>query len=246
MKNVVLIRHGESLAQTARERGQSRKDPSLTDCYLSRKGIRDAQRLRSNEIMSQYQFDLVCTSPLSRALSTCALGLGHIIEEELILQQQEQEDELESNAQSINPCVPSTTPTPRRRTPFIVRADICEMGKGVPENHGRPVNKVLKDLKKKLSLASSYPNCIEEFDFSMVPASWPKTDEFSKNTSKDPRNFLSWLNSRPEENVAVVCHYHVIKCLLKDSIGHVRNCMPIECILTDEGELLLESAIQTG
>jgi broad specificity phosphatase PhoE len=243
MKNVVLIRHGESLGQTATERGQSRKDPRLRDCYLSRKGIRDAQRLRSNKIMSQYQFDLVCSSPLSRALSTCVLGLGHIIEEELMIQQQQQEDDEtmeESTAHSTNPCIPSTTPTPRRRTPFIVRADICEMGKGIPENHGRPVNKVLKDLKKKLSLASSYSNCIEEFDFSMVPASWPETDEFSTDASLGLRRFLAWLNSRPEENVAVVCHYRVIRCMLNDSIVRVRNCMPIECILTDEGELLLK------
>lgn len=78
MKQVVLIRHGESLGQIANKNGISRRDPRLTDCFLSPKGIQQASELNENAILNKYQFDLICTSPLTRALATCCLAFGHL------------------------------------------------------------------------------------------------------------------------------------------------------------------------
>eukprot|EP00591_Stephanopyxis_turris_P006507 CAMPEP_0195507040 /NCGR_PEP_ID=MMETSP0794_2-20130614/567_1 /TAXON_ID=515487 /ORGANISM="Stephanopyxis turris, Strain CCMP 815" /LENGTH=216 /DNA_ID=CAMNT_0040633577 /DNA_START=38 /DNA_END=688 /DNA_ORIENTATION=- len=74
VKEVLLIRHGESQGQTAKSRGLSRKDPILTDCGLSRKGEKQAISLQSQ--LQHQEFDLICTSPLTRAMTTCVLGLG--------------------------------------------------------------------------------------------------------------------------------------------------------------------------
>lgn len=237
MKNIVLIRHGESLGQTARRRGQSRSDPRLVDCFLSSKGIQEASQLRSNGILNQYDFDLVCTSPLSRALLTCILALGHIIEDELLLEEKHQSGVLTFTSTPV----PSITPTRTTRTPFIARADICEIGKGIPENQGRPLGPLVKDLKKKLSIVSSSAKCMDHIDFSMLPISWPEIEGTSSGRKHGVASFLAWLTSRPEENVAIVCHYNVIKWMLQNAIDRVPNCTPIECILTDEGELLLKS-----
>ena len=45
-KTIIFIRHGESLGQTARARGLSRKDSSLLDADLSPKGQRQAKDLK--------------------------------------------------------------------------------------------------------------------------------------------------------------------------------------------------------
>merc|ERR1712032_906158 len=55
------------------------------------------------------------------------------------------------------------------------------------------------------------------------------------------RSFLIWLPKRTEVNIAVVCHYNVIKWLLNNAVHRVPNCTPIECILTNDGELFLKS-----
>jgi len=277
MKNIVLIRHGESLGQTARKRGTSRSDPSLQDCFLSSRGVREAQQLRSNDILQQYSFDLVCVSPLTRALSTSILGLGHIIEQE----EQDKEDIDQRQHQQRQHQRHSNT-----RIPFIARADICEFG-GIPENHGTPLRKLIKSVKEQLSTVSgpSSVDCLHHIDFSMLPLSWPDTNtntntnintntktktktktntQTNANTNiggkgnrKGNRNgkgkgnhkrgiesFMSWLSERPEENIAIVCHYNVIRWMLQNVIHHVPNCTPIECILTDEGELILKSRFE--
>ena len=259
MKNIVLIRHGESLGQTARKRGMSRSDPSLQDCFLSSRGVREAQQLRSNDILQQYSFDLVCVSPLIRALSTSILGLGHIIEQE----EQDKEDIDQRQHQRHS----------NTRIPFIARADICEFGGSIPENHGTPLRKLIKSVKEKLSTLSgpSSVDCLHHIDFSMLPLSWPDTNTNTntktnidgkrngkrKDKGKGNRNgkgkgnhkqgiesFMSWLSERPEENIAIVCHYNVIRWMLQNVIHHVPNCKPIECILTDEGELILKSRFE--
>lgn len=234
MKNIVLIRHGESLGQTAHKRGMSRSDPSLKDCFLSKKGVLQASELRSSGILDQYSFDLVCTSPLSRALSTCILALGNIIEEE--------GGELRDDRK-----IEDTTR--KTRTPFIARADLCEFGKGIPENQGTPLRKLKKIVKANLRIVSPSVECVDHIDFSMLPPSWPNVDtnadDYHHNES-DIDTFLNWLESRPEKNVAVVCHFNVIRWMLNNRIGHVPNCTPIECILTDEGELFLKSEFEAG
>lgn len=219
MKNVILIRHGQSLGQTCRERGLSRKDPSLQDCFLSNKGVNEAYQLRSHPTLQQYDFDLVCTSPLSRAISTCLLSLGHLVEKEL---------EESGNVS----------------TPFIVHPFISEAGKGIPENQGRNISILKKDLKKRLgNITTSVDTIVEHFDFSMLPESWPEVERYDKQVAKEDHleSFLRWiLVERPEKNIVVVCHYNIIKWILRNTIDKVPNCVPIECIL-DENGLSLKS-----
>eukprot|EP00816_Leptocylindrus_hargravesii_P009196 CAMPEP_0196811436 /NCGR_PEP_ID=MMETSP1362-20130617/17526_1 /TAXON_ID=163516 /ORGANISM="Leptocylindrus danicus, Strain CCMP1856" /LENGTH=230 /DNA_ID=CAMNT_0042186731 /DNA_START=58 /DNA_END=747 /DNA_ORIENTATION=+ len=229
MKNIVLIRHGESLGQTARHRGLSRSDPSLVDCFLTNKGIQQASQLRCDPTLTQYNFDLVCTSPLTRALSTCILALGHIIEGS----NKDEGDKGEESSSPVstslgvaNSTDPKENPAqnkhlnsgiqPNRvQTPFVARADICEFGGKIPENHGRPVHKIVKDLEEKLAPLLSSPSsaeCLDYIDFSMLPPCWPKLgNEQNSRKHSGIERFLSWLAGRPEETVAVVCHYNVIK-----------------------------------
>jgi broad specificity phosphatase PhoE/tRNA U38,U39,U40 pseudouridine synthase TruA len=81
-KTIIFIRHGESLGQTARARGLSRKDSSLLDADLSPKGQRQAKDLKKDLLIQQYlcDIDLVIISPLTRALRTATLGFKHLSE----------------------------------------------------------------------------------------------------------------------------------------------------------------------
>jgi len=216
MKNIVLIRHGQSLGQTASHQGVSREDSSFTDCFLTSKGVKEAIQLRSNRILNQYEFDLVCTSPLSRAVSTCVLALGGIIEKEI----------REKGVAS---------------TPFIANADISEAGKGVPENKGRDVQVLLEDLTTKLLVVSPSTVCLDHIDFSMLPESWPDIEDDKSVKKQKLEKFLKWIANREEETIAVVCHYNVIRWMLNNSIYKVPNCVPIECVLTDDARLVLKS-----
>jgi hypothetical protein len=210
----------------------SRKDLSLEDCFLSSKGVREASLLRSNDVINQYKFDPVCTSPLSRALATCVLVLGHI----QIIERENQDNIDLQKSNNTRTTSPATS-----TTPFLARSDICEFGKGIPENRGRPLDILVKDLKKKLYIISSpsYTKCIDEIDFSMIGSSWPKAETTLCNHGVI--SFLIWLSNISEVNVDFVCHYNVIKWLLNNAIDRVPNCTPIECILTDDGELFLKS-----
>jgi len=215
MKHIVLIRHGESRGQTARSRGQSRKDPDLTDCFLSDKGIYQAINLTHNlpSIHGEpIKFDLVCTSPLTRAIATCVLGLGFIPEEEL-----------KENIIT---------------TPFICHPNLAEIG-GIPENKGRPINKVYREIRSELKNyrdVSCLNPCLDRIDFSLLPPSWPELDGNHSKKKRHVTAFLEWLYDRPEKNIAVVCHHNVIHHLLCYAIDHVPNCIPVICVM-NEGDL---------
>mmetsp|Transcript_29804 Transcript_29804/g.60504 ORF Transcript_29804/g.60504 Transcript_29804/m.60504 type:complete len:231 (+) Transcript_29804:1192-1884(+) len=209
MKKVVLIRHGESLGQIARKNGISRRDPSLTDCFLSPKGIQQATELKGNAILNRYQFDLICSSPLTRALATCCLAFGHLAEE-----------------RNKDDACSTTT--------FVVNSDICEIGGRIPENQGRPLNKVLRAIRKELGWCISQ-HCLDRFDFTSLPVSWP----FHPKGRDGKENFIQWLRGRDETTIGVVCHYNTIRWLLQNAVDDVPNCHPIECILTDAGKLIL-------
>jgi hypothetical protein len=116
---------------------------------------------------------------------------------------------------------------------IVVRAEISEAGSKLPENQGRSVSAIVKDLKKN----NISTECIDWIDFSMLPESWPNVVEYRHGNKLE--SFTSWLKSRQETNIAVVCHCNVIKWLLKNAIDRVPNCEPIECILTDDGRWML-------
>jgi len=214
MKNIVLIRHGQSLGQSASSRGQSRKHPDLIDCFLSDKGIYQAIELSHNlpnlhhggEPMT---FDLVCTSPLTRAVATCVLGLGHIPAQQL---------------EAVDGIV---------TTQFICHPDLAEIGGSIPENEGRAINTVLRDVRHKLKHYTD-TSCLDIIDVSLLPPSWPNiTKSKAKNSVM---NFIEWLHGRPEENIAIVCHFNVINKLLRTRGYNVENCVPITCVM-NEGDL---------
>jgi len=126
-------------------------------------------------------------------------------------------------------------------TPFIACAAISEVGTDVPENKGRDVQVLLGDLTNKLSLVWPSTLCLDHIDFSMLPESWPEIEHDKSAKKKELERFLEWIANRQEENIAVVCHHNVIKWMLDNSIHMVPNCVPIECVLTDDAGLLLKS-----
>jgi probable phosphoglycerate mutase len=70
---IVLVRHGQT------EWSASGRHTSHTDVPLTERGRDDASRLGT--VLSAYRFDLVLTSPMSRAADTCRLaGLGDVAE----------------------------------------------------------------------------------------------------------------------------------------------------------------------
>ncbi len=225
MKKIVLIRHGQSLGQTARENGISRRDERLKDCFLTPKGIQQASALRFDARLSQYKFDLVCTSPLTRAVATCVLALGHLTEMQ------------EPPPPPPPPPAGGSTSTPPPPT-FIAHSSISETGTGIPENKGRNISVLKKDLKEKLSMVAS-PSalaCLDHIDFSRIPNSWAEigdqTWRYDKSETKHKLQvFLQWLLERKETEIAVVCHHNIIRWLVGNAIGHVPNCVPIECVL---------------
>mmetsp|Transcript_15951 Transcript_15951/g.20247 ORF Transcript_15951/g.20247 Transcript_15951/m.20247 type:complete len:251 (+) Transcript_15951:75-827(+) len=222
MKNIVLIRHGESLGQTARARGVSRqRDDSLTDCFLSQKGIQQAYDLRGeiSDLHNEYKFELICMSPLTRAVATCVLGLGHLSE-------QRAAEEQEGQGEAV---------------PFLCHPDLAETGGRIPENQGRPIKKVVKDIEQKLCHFPSTYEAVNDIDFSLLPSSWPRHQG-------EVAYFMEWLGTRMETSIAIVCHHNVIQALLGYACERIPNCVPLQCIMIDGDfrSLHLRSASATG
>lgn len=210
MKNIVLIRHGESLGQTARNNGLNRqKDPILTDCFLSQRGISQACHLQEEitNMHNETKFDLICVSPLTRAIATCVLGLGH-----LSTACATEDDEVKSESEFV---------------PFVCHPDLAETGSRIPENIGRPLKQVKKCIKDNLNYISPSYTAVDSIDFSLVPSSWPNRSQ------GHVQYFLEWLSQRPEENIAVVCHHNIILSLLGYRVDRVTNCVPIQCVMVD-------------
>eukprot|EP01064_Diplonema_japonicum_P037077 TRINITY_DN85_c5_g1_i1.p1 TRINITY_DN85_c5_g1~~TRINITY_DN85_c5_g1_i1.p1 ORF type:complete len:411 (+),score=76.51 TRINITY_DN85_c5_g1_i1:70-1302(+) len=74
-KNIVLVRHAESRYQTdKKDKEQKWCDTGLRDALLTEKGVQQAKHLST--LIDPSYFDLVCTSPLRRAVETC----GHVLQ----------------------------------------------------------------------------------------------------------------------------------------------------------------------
>eukprot|EP00566_Odontella_aurita_P036412 CAMPEP_0113576536 /NCGR_PEP_ID=MMETSP0015_2-20120614/28351_1 /TAXON_ID=2838 /ORGANISM="Odontella" /LENGTH=308 /DNA_ID=CAMNT_0000479983 /DNA_START=215 /DNA_END=1138 /DNA_ORIENTATION=- /assembly_acc=CAM_ASM_000160 len=80
-KHIVLIRHGQSEGQL--HSGKARRDADLLDCYLTKKGERQAREVPDllKDQNHGADFDLICTSPLTRAIATCVLAFGNLHEQ---------------------------------------------------------------------------------------------------------------------------------------------------------------------
>jgi len=178
-KRVVLIRHGESLGQTASRRGVDRKrDASLVDCSLSPNGINQAFSLKQqllrvlcnddddddDDDMQNISFELVCVSPLTRAITTCVLGLSYLVQ-----------DSTESfQTKSSNHAIQKTgSNKSSSTTSFICHTSIAETGGSIPENKGRPIATVVKDIHHSIQDFPLSQTCLTQIDFSLVPSCWP-------------------------------------------------------------------------
>jgi hypothetical protein len=88
--------------------------------------------------------DLVCTSPLTRAVATCVLGLGEL-------------SSFNQNKKEGGSTVP-----------FLCHADLAERGK-LPEHTPRPPNMVVRFLKKQLRHSNPAAlHALDSIDFSLL------------------------------------------------------------------------------
>lgn len=110
------------------------------------------------------------------------------------------------------------------QVPIVCHPHLAETGGRIPENVGRPTSHIVRTIRNKLSTISPSYEAIDSVDFSLLPSSWPNCEGFV-------HYFLEWLHDRPERNIAVVCHYNIIKRLLAYRVEHVGNCVPIECFM---------------
>ena len=236
MKNITLIRHGESLGQSARSRGINRQtDASLHDCFLTPKGIKQAIELHANMRALQRQKDgysneveLVCVSPLTRAIATCVIGLGHLSSSHA-----EQDENVATKAATDH--ATTTTSSKNNIVPFICHPNLAEYGR-IPENQGRQIKTVCKSIQNELHyLPPSYSNAVEQIDFTLLPSTWPNTrsQQNQKQKGSSVQDFLVWLHERSEINIIVICHHNVIMSLLRRQIRRVENCVPIQCVMLD-------------
>ncbi len=81
MVTICLLRHGETVYNADGNKYCGRADIELTD-----KGIRQAKRM--NDLLKEYTFDAVFSSPLKRAKDTAAIASGKpaevVVDERLI------------------------------------------------------------------------------------------------------------------------------------------------------------------
>lgn len=218
-----LITHMICLLGTNRT---ERKMDKFLDCHCSRLGRTQAANIPS--ILASHHggiesFDAVITSPLSRAMITALIGFSTRLE----------------------------------NIPMIVHPDCRESGSGIPENKARKLTELKRDTD--LNVLPRF----DEIDFSLLPPDWPlsanqvtpspslpydqtygnkkgmkgnKGCKTEKKVDKSDKyvNFLNYLRELPYQKIAVVCHFNVIRSLLR-GIGHVENALPIPCILDNNG-----------
>lgn len=225
-KEIVLIRHGESEGQVAHRNGIKRSHPSLMDCDLTRRGEDQALGLRrrcaslvspsSSFNNDEPSFDLVCVSPLTRALATAVLGFSWTRDDN------------------------DSRPSPS----FVCFPGLAERG-SIPENRPRPLDRVKRDLSRlRIPSSSSASDVVNTIDFSLLPDGWPSDDAVVDERYSSLDAFVTWMRERPERHVAVVCHHNVILKLLNFRLSHSpRNCVPIRSRLDDNEDGLNQEGL---
>jgi broad specificity phosphatase PhoE len=99
--------------------------------------------------------------------------------------------------------------------PILCHYHLREIGSMIPENIPRPMKQVLIDLQQQLGDIT-----VDRVDVETLrPDHWPKRhDTPPKVIRRDHvRAVFQWIaQHRPEQTIAVVCHYHVILAALAD------------------------------
>ena len=225
-----MIRHGQSRGQVAPSRHVRQTDPSLIDCGLTALGRQQARSIPSLFPSDQaYEaVDWVISSPLTRSLETAVLAFPD--------------------------------------HPILCHYDLREIGStNIPENIPRSTKDVMDAIMNALAEVSddNSPPDTQLIDLdSLRPESWPRHhDTPPKVVRRDRiRQVFVWLARElpdPVRDVAVVCHYHVIRTALADPHNvsqanfvrrhlHPDNCQLYSCELSENGKLTLLSAPQDG
>jgi len=199
MKKVVLVRHGESIAQGfSRKQRWTAENSFLCDAELGSTGQAQALELCDGVRHGLLDFDveLVVCSPLTRAFQTAILAFGHL--------------------------GVTVLPHPGIR-------ELAPRGYGKPglpqqpECTGRDVSDLQADARLQLP----------SVDWSLLQESpqpwWSNVVETQENVEQRLDDFCTWLSLRPEESVAVVCHFNVVQHLLRIRGLRVENCQPFIC-----------------
>ena len=235
-KLVFMIRHGQSLGQAADLEESSSTNSStgdcrrrvtdhanLRDCGLSTVGRDQAKRISQSlsklttTTKDDYNWynriDLVVTSPLRRALETTLLAFGT------------RDDDSNNNNNNNNQL---------SNKRIICHYDLREVGSSIPENIPSPCTKqVVREL-----LAANFVVPMDVSDSEGItnndaasrlegwidvetfrPPQWPHRHDTPPKVVRRDRIrtvFSDWLLHRPEEVIAVVSHFHVIRAALDD------------------------------
>lgn len=116
---------------------------------------------------------------------------------------------------------------PANTTNILCHFHLREVGSMIPENIPRPIHKVLRDLQ-----AAGIPH-LDRIDVNTLqPENWPHNHDIAPKVLRRDRvkDSLYWLaRERPENTMAVVCHYHVIRAALGDFALRPQNAEVIPC-----------------
>ena len=119
---------------------------------------------------------------------------------------------------------------------ILVHYDLAEVGSRVPENTPRPMRQVLKDLNVSENVVDTQTLLPKHDDWSTTST---LGYDGAINRGKAIRRAMHYLyHERPEQVIAVVCHYNVIRCILDDG-GKTspQNAEPIHCELHSNGQV---------
>lgn len=217
-KVIFFIRHGQSLANVARnepQRGEDPDDPKFRDTLLSPLGEQQAKLLAERVIPSlQPQPSAIVCSPLRRAIQTTYLAFG-----------------------SIQPSLPVYLSSLVREIYWL---DI--------ESRGLPISTLRETLNVLTQLGSQVDATSLAWLESGSDRFWQPDEEHelvgsstgSRELERRKKLVLSLLlqslyNDRPEHCIAVVCHWGVIMALLDID---AKNCDVIKVVvgpIEDEG-----------
>ena len=207
-KTIYLIRHGHSEGQAAKQKGLDRRShASLVDCGLTRSGIQQACDIGS--LLQRMNGGTL--PPIELVISS---PLTRAVQTAILGFQR------------------YCSPPP----PFLIHYGLREIGSSLPENVPRgDIDSVMRYIQERHILA----NELQIDSISLRPPHWPLQQLDSQHTSKAERIRLifSWIaTERPEQNIAVVCHYNVIRSAL-GSDARPKNALPIRCQLSSDGTL---------
>jgi broad specificity phosphatase PhoE len=207
-KTIYLIRHGQSQGQIAKKKGLDRKrDLSLVDCGLTSSGVQQA-----------HDIALLLQQMNGGALPRIDLVISSPLTRALqtaILGFQDY-------------CLPSP--------PFLIHYGLREVGSSLPENMPRgTIDAVMGYIRERHELSDG----LRIDSSSLRPSNWPREEVSSQRMSKADRipQIIRWIaTERPEQHIAVVCHYNVIRSFL-GSEARPTNAVPIRCQLHSDGTI---------